>query len=63
MSTKGILQQSTKRNQSPNNEMVGEQEKQQKIFIVPKYDDVLGGRGNGVGHHPGNYNFRKLVKE
>lgn len=72
MDITGMLQLSTsnysnlsvaEQNESQNKKIVKEQEKQEKIFVLPNDDDVLGGRGNGVGRHPGNYNFRKLVKQ
>ena len=30
-------------------------------MITPQYNDVLSGRGNGVGNHDGNVQFRSIV--
>eukprot|EP00551_Chaetoceros_affinis_P012587 CAMPEP_0203681996 /NCGR_PEP_ID=MMETSP0090-20130426/44394_1 /ASSEMBLY_ACC=CAM_ASM_001088 /TAXON_ID=426623 /ORGANISM="Chaetoceros affinis, Strain CCMP159" /LENGTH=288 /DNA_ID=CAMNT_0050550723 /DNA_START=26 /DNA_END=892 /DNA_ORIENTATION=+ len=44
-------------------ENIGVVEKSHENYVTPTDSDILGGRGNGVNSHPGNCNFRKLIKE
>merc|ERR1712045_857486 len=32
-------------------------------ICIPNDSDVLSGRGNGVGCHPGNHKFREIAKQ
>lgn len=45
------------------NRNIASQEIKKIILVTPNDSDVLGGRGNGVAFHPGNLNFRNLLKQ